>query len=74
MTEPNGQSSNESRLDRLELVRERMIRDHEEFRAMHQRLHAAQLMWQHQHLELEQSLRRLSERMERIGMKGELHG
>jgi hypothetical protein len=51
-----------------------MLRDHEEFRAMHNRLLASQVAWQHQHLMLEQSLKRIDRGLERLGIKGERHG
>jgi chromosome segregation ATPase len=64
--EGNGQTNNESRLDRLEDAYNLMIRDHEEFRQEHKALLKAQVVMYDEHIKLEQSLTRLSEKVERV--------
>ncbi len=67
--EGNGQSNNESRLDRLEDAYNLMIQDHEEFRREHKALLTAQVVMYDEHVKLEKSLTRLSEKVEEIGDK-----
>ena len=57
----NGQSDNESRIGRVDLVRERVIRDHEEFSVYYQRLLAAGA------IRRETSLAHLREKVREIG-------
>jgi hypothetical protein len=64
--EGNGQSNNESRLDRLEDAYNLMIQDHEEFRREHKALLKAQVVMYDEHVKLEKSLTRLSEKVERV--------
>jgi hypothetical protein len=72
--EDNGQTINESRLNRLDLVRERMVRDGEDFSTYYQRLVAPRIVWLNPHLNmddadstLESSLTRLAEKVREIG-------
>jgi len=67
--EGNGQSNNESRLDRLEAAYNLMIQDHEEFRREHKALLTAQVVMQDSLTRLSGKLERLSDKVEEIGDK-----
>ena len=61
--EGNGHNENESRLDRLEDAWNLMIRDHEEFRAEHKRLLAAQVVMNDRQAKLDLTVQEIGDKL-----------